>query len=262
MPAAMPAYDDDAWELYAPDDWTQAHDLAAEMPEKLRELQRLFLIEASKHNVLPLDDRRAELLNSDLAGRPTLIKGTSQLLFSGMGHLGENTVLNLKNKSYAATAEVVLPIGPVNGVIVAQGGAFGGWSLYVKDGRLKSCHNAVGIRRWYTQADAALTPGRHQLRMEFAYEGGGLGKGGDVRLYVDGGRVGEGHVEFTQPLSYSVDEGLDVGCESGTPVAEDYTVQTSRFTGRIEWLQLDQGADDHDHLISSEERLRLVLARH
>ena len=145
-----------------------------------------------------------------------------------MGHLGENTVLNLKNKSYAATAEVVLPDGQANGVIVAQGGAFGGWSLYVKDGRLKSCHNVLGIRRWYTEADSALPPGKHQVRMEFAYEGGGLGKGGDVTLYVDGGKVGEGHVELTQPLSYSLDETLDIGCESGTPVAEDYTVADQR----------------------------------
>ena len=160
------------------------------------------------------------------------------------------------------TAEVVLADGEAHGVIVAQGGAFGGWSLYVKDGRLKSCHNVLGIRRWYVQADSAVPSGRHQVRMEFAYEGGGLGKGGDVTLYVDGGKVGEGHVELTQPLSYSIDETLDIGYESGTPVAEDYTVQTSRFTGRIEWVQLDQGADDHDHLISPEERLRLVLTRH
>ena len=261
-PCEMPAFDDDAWELYAPDDWTQAHDLAAEMPEKLHELQRLFLIEAVKHDVLPLDDRRAELLNSDIAGRPTLIKGTSQLLFSGMGHLGENTVLNLKNKSYAVTAEVVVPDGEAHGVIVAQGGAFGGWSLYVKDGRLKSCHNVLGIRRWYVEADSVLPSGRHQVRMEFAYEGGGLGKGGDVTLYVDGGKVGEGHVELTQPLSYSIDETLDIGCETATCVAEDYTARTSRFNGRIEWVQLDQGTDDHDHLISPDERLRVALARH
>ncbi len=261
-PCEMPAYDDDAWELYAPEDWTQAHDLSAEMPEKLHELQRLFLIEATKHNVLPLDDRRAELLNSDIAGRPTLIRGTSQLLFSGMGHLGENTVLNLKNKSYTATAEVVLPDDRADGVIVAQGGAFGGWSLYVKDGHLKSCHNVLGMRRFYAEADSALPAGRHQVRMEFAYDGGGLGKGGEVTLYVDGGKIGEGRVELTQPLTYSVDETLDIGYESGTPVAEDYTVQTSRFNGKIEWVQLDQGADDHDHLISPEERLRLALSRH
>jgi arylsulfatase len=260
-PCEMPAFDDDVWELYAPDDWTQAHDLAAEMPEKLAELQRLFLIEAVKHNVLPLDDRRGDLLNSDIAGRPTLIKGTSQVLFGGMGHLTENTVLNLKNKSYGVTAEVVLPEGNVNGVIVAQGGAFGGWSLYVKDGRLKSCHNVLGIRRWYTEAGSVLPSGKHQVRMEFAYDGGGLAKGGDVTLYVDGEKIGEGRVDLTQPLTFSVDETLDVGYESATPVAQDYTGPTSRFNGTIEWVQLDQGADDHDHLISPEERIRVALVR-
>ncbi|MEE4275380.1 MAG: arylsulfatase [Thermoleophilia bacterium] len=261
-PCEMPAFDDDVWELYAPDDWTQARDLAAEMPEKLHELQRLFLIEAVKYNVLPLDDRRGALLDSDIAGRPTLIKGTSQVLFSGMGHLTENTVVNLKNKSYSATAEVVLPEGAAEGVIVAQGGAFGGWSLYVKDGRLKSCHNVLGLRRWYVEAGSVLPPGRHQVRMEFAYEGGGLGKGGDVTLYVDGDKVGEGRVDLTQPLTFSVDETLDIGYESGTPVAEDYTVRGSGFTGTIEWVQLDQGTDDHDHLISPEERLRVAIMRH
>jgi arylsulfatase len=261
-PAAMPAFDDDVWELYGPDDWTQAHDLAAEMPDRLRELQRLFLIEATRHNVLPLEDRRAELLDSDVAGRPTLVKGASQILFNGMGHLGENTVLNLKNKSYTATAEVVVYDGPAEGVIVAQGGTFGGWALYVKDGHLTSCHNSLGIDRWYASSEAALPPGRHQLRMEFAYEGGGLGKGGDVTLYVDGAAVGGVHVEYTEPLSFSVDETLDIGFDSATPVAEDYTARTSRFTGTIDWVQLDQGADDHDHLISPEERLHLAVHRH
>jgi len=134
--APTPPFDDDVWELYAPDDWTQAHDIAAEMPDKLRELQRLFLIEAARYDVLPLEDRRAELLNNDLADRPTLVRGPSELLFPGMGRLGENVVLNLKNRSHAVTAQVELPESPANGTIVAQGGAFGGWSLFVQGGRL------------------------------------------------------------------------------------------------------------------------------
>ena len=118
--------DDDVWELYGPDDWTQAHDLAAEQPEKLAHLQRLFLIEAAKYNVLPLDDRRVERFNPDLAGRPQLIHGNRQILFGGMGRLSENSVIVLKNKSHAITAEVAVPDGGADGVIVAQGGAFGG----------------------------------------------------------------------------------------------------------------------------------------
>ena len=107
--AQLPALDDDVWELYAPDDWTQAHDLAAEQPDRLRDLQRLFIIEATKYNVLPLDDRRFERFNSDLAGRPSLIHGKTQVLFRGMGRLSENSVINIKNKSHAVTADIRSP---------------------------------------------------------------------------------------------------------------------------------------------------------
>ena len=255
------AFDDDVWELYAPDDWTQARNIAKDNPKVLRELQRLFLIEAAKHNVLPLDDRRVERFNSDLAGRPTLIQGRSQLLFGGMGRLGENTVLNLKNKSHSVTAEVVFPDCNANGVIIAQGGAFGGWALYAKEGRLKYCYNLFGSRRFYVEAVPPLSSGKHQVRMEFAYDGGGLGKGGDITLFIDGEKVGRGRVEATQPMIFSADETCDVGEESGSPVAEDYIPEASGFNGWINWIQLDQGTDDHDHFISPEERLRVAMAR-
>jgi arylsulfatase len=219
------------------------------------------MIEAVKHNVLPLDDRRVERFNSDLAGRPMLVQGRSQLLFDGMGRLGENTVLNLKNKSHSVTAEAVFPDREAGGVIVAQGGAFGGWSLYAKEGRLKYCYNLFGYRRFYVEAVSPLPSGKHQVRMEFAYDGGGLGKGGDVTLFIDGERVGTGRVEATQPMLFSADETCDVGEESGSPVSEDYIVEASRFNGRINWVQLDQGTDDHDHFISPEERWRVVMAR-
>jgi arylsulfatase A-like enzyme len=259
--AQLPALDDDVWELYAPADWSQAHNLAAENPKMLKELQRQFLIEAAKYNVLPLDDRRVERFNSELAGRPTLIKGKSQLLFSGMGRLTENVVLNLKNKSHTVTADVVLRHGTANGVIVAQGGEFGGWALYAKDGKLKYCYNLFGIRRFVTESTTALPAGKHQLRMEFTYAGGGLAKGGQVTLYLDGNKVGEGMVGATQAMIFSGDETLDVGHETGSTVSPDYTAETSRFNGTINWVQLDQGADDHDHLISAEERLKLAMAR-
>jgi arylsulfatase len=257
----LPAFDDDVWELYSPDDWTQAHNLAKDMPEKLHELQRLFLIEAVKYDVLPLDDRRVERFNPEYAGRPTLIKGKSQLLFAGMQRLGENVTLNLKNKSHAVTAEVWLPETGGNGVLVTQGGQFGGWSLYVRDGILKYCYNLLGVQRYYTAATIPLSAGKHQLRMEFAYDGGGLGFGGAISLFLDGSQIGEGRVDATQPMTFSMDESMDVGCETGTMVAEDYTAATSKFNGKIEWIQLDQGADDHDHLISPEERLHLAMTR-
>jgi len=258
----LPAYDDDQWELYDTNtDWTQAHDLSKEMPEKLHTLQRLFLIEAAKYNVLPLDDRRIERFNSELAGRPTLIRGKSQLLFSGMGRLGENVALNTKNKSYAVTAEVVLPEENAHGVIVAIGGGAGGWSFYVTDGRLKYCYNWLGLQRYSTEAGFAVPTVKHQVRTEFAYDGGGLGRGGAVTLYLDGDKIGEGRVDHTAPMISSADETMDIGCEYGTMVTEDYTAGTSKFNGRINWVQLDQGADDHDHLISPEERLRVAMAR-
>ena len=131
----MPALDDDVWELYGPDDWTQSNDLATSNPDKLHQLQRLFLIEAVKYNVLPLDDRRIERFNPDMAGRPTLIRGRSQLLFEGMGRLTENVVLALKNKSHAISAQIEVPEGGANGVILSQGGAFGGFALYLHEGK-------------------------------------------------------------------------------------------------------------------------------
>jgi len=260
----LPAFDDDVWELYAPDDWTQAHDLSKEKPQKLHELQRLFLIEAVKYNVLPLDDRQPERFNTDLAGRPELIKGNSQLLFAGMGRLTENVVLNLKNRSHAVTAEVVFPDGApggANGTIIAQGGAFGGWSLYTRDGRLKYCYNLLGINRYYVESDSVLPAGKHEVRMEFTYDGGGLGRGGSVALYLDGSQIGEGRIGPTQPLIYSMDETTDVGCETGTTVAEDYDARASKFNGRINWIQLDKGLNDCDHLITPEQRLKVAMTR-
>ncbi len=262
----LPAFDDDVWELYAPGDWTQAHDLSKEQPQELHDLQRLFLIEAVKYNVLPLDDRQPERFNPELAGRPELIKGDSQLLFAGMGRLTENTVINLKNRSHAVTAEVELPADAANrvaanGTIIAQGGAFGGWSLYTVAGRLKYCYNLLGINRYCVASDSLLPSGTHEVRMEFTYDGGGLGKGGSVTLYLDGSPIGAGRIGPTQPLVYSMDETTDVGCETGTTVAEDYDARASKFNGRINWVQLDKGLNDCDHLITPEERLKVAMAR-
>jgi Sulfatase len=261
--AKLPAYDDDVWELYGPDDWTQSHDLAGERPDRLHDLQRLFLIEAARYNVLPLDDRRVERFNPDLAGRPQLIRGNSQLLFGGMSRLSENSVLVIKNKSHAVTAQVLAPETGARGVIVSQGGSFGGWALYVNNGRPAYCYNLFGLQRFKVEGDAPIPPGEHQVRMEFAYDGGGLAKGGTVALYIDGDKVGQGRVEATQPMMFSADETTDVGSDSATPVSDDYGPGTSRFTGRVRWVQIDidEAADDVDHLIRPEERLRIAMAR-
>jgi arylsulfatase len=178
-----------------------------------------------------------------------------------MGRLSENSVVSIKNKSFSVTADVTVPAEGARGVIIAQGGRFGGWSLYVDDGGLKFVYNVLGIQHFATAADSRLTEGAHRVRMEFAYDGGGLAKGGDVTLLCDGVAVGTGRVEATQPLVFSADETTDVGYESGTPVSEDYTPQGSRFTGKIHWVRIDTGDDDHDHFIDPEERLRVAMAR-
>jgi arylsulfatase A-like enzyme len=261
--AELPAIDDDVWELYAPDDWTQSNDLAAEQPEKLAELQRLFLIEATRYGVLPLDDRRVERFVPEVAGRPSLIKGNSQLLFGGMKRISENSMIVIKNRSHAVTAQLVVPEGGGEGVVIAQGGTFGGWCIYLHEGRPTYCYNLLGIARFKVAGSEPLAAGEHQVRIEFTYDGGGLGKGGDAALYVDGAKVGEGRVEGTHPLLFSGDETTDLGSDLGTPVSDDYASADSAFTGKIEWVQIDvdEAAEDPDHLISPEERFRVAMAR-
>jgi arylsulfatase len=231
------------------------------MPGKLHELQRLWLIEAVKYNVLPLDDRFLERTNPDLAGRPQLVRGDSQMLFGGMGRLTENSIINIKNKSHSVTAEVEIPPSGAQGVIIAQGGSSGGWSLYAHNGKLKYCYNAVGIRYAYTESENALPAGTHQVRMEFAYDGGGLAKGGNVTLYLDGKKDGAGRVEQTSPFIFSADETCDIGMEAGSAVSPDYGPRGNEFSGEVNWVQIDVGKDDFDHLISPEERVNLAMAR-
>ena len=233
------------------------------MPEKLAELQELWLDEARKYNVLPLDDRRVERFNSDLAGRPTLVKGNTQLLFGGMGRLTENALINIKNKSHAVTAEVVVPDEGAEGVIIAQGGAYAGWSLYANEGKPTYCYNLLGLQRFKIEGDSPIPSGEHQVRMEFAYDGGGLAKGGTVTLYVDGDKVGEGRVEGTVPMVFSADETADIGSDTASPVSDDYGSKDSAFTGKVNWVQIDvdEDAEDLDHLITPEERLRVAMAR-
>jgi arylsulfatase len=260
--AALPAFDADLWELYdGRTDYSQAHDVAADQPAMLAKLQRLWLIEATKYNVLPIDDRGAERFEPELAGRPTLIRGDSQQFFPGMGRLSENSVVSIKNKSFSVTAELDVPEGGAEGVIIAQGGRFGGWVVYAKGGKAKFVYNVLGIKEFATEATKAIPAGTHQVRMEFAYDGGGLAKGGNVTLYYDGTVVGNGRVEATQPMVFSADETTDIGYESGTTVTADYSAHSSRFTGKINWVQIDIGDDDHDHFIDPDERLRIAMAR-
>ena len=180
-----------------------------------------------------------------------------------MIRLSENSVLNIKNRSHAVTADVTIPEDGGRGVVVAQGGAFGGWSVYLQEGVLAYCYNLFGMRLFKAYGEAAVPAGERQLRVEFTYDGGGLGKGGSVELFVDGRPVGRGRVEVTVPLAFSADETLDVGSDSATPVSDDYDPKSGAFTGRVHRVQIDvdENAEDADHLISPEERMRIAVAR-
>lgn len=231
------------------------------MPDRLASLQRLWLIEAVKYNVLPIDDRRAERFSAKLAGRPQLVSGNRQVLFPGMKRLSEHSVLNIKNRSFSVTAAVDIPASTsAHGVVIAQGGRFGGWTLYVKDGRLRFVYNLLGMTEFATESAVDLPPGKHQIRVEFAYDGGGLARGGDVTLFHDGIPVGTGRVEQTQPLIFSAEETTDIGDDYGMPVSADYGV-TSKFNGRIDVVQIEIGDDDHTHLIDPEEVARVAISR-
>ncbi|MGH3703631.1 MAG: arylsulfatase [Agromyces sp.] len=254
-----PALTDDTWELYAPDDWTQSHDLATEQPEKLRELQDRFLIEGAKYNVLPIDDRQRERFDPKVAGRPDLMQGRTTLtLRPGMTRLNENTVLNVKNTSFTVTAKVETPSeGAAEGAVIAQGGSFGGWALYFRDGLLTYAHNFVGLEIQKVRATRAVAPGEHVVELRFDYDGGGAGKGGAVTLTSDGVEIGSGRVERTVPGLFSFDEGLDIGFDSLDPVVDDYASARGAFNGTIETVTIDiapGGEHDPDLVLRARYR--------
>jgi arylsulfatase A-like enzyme len=232
---------DDRWELYdTRDDFSLSNDLAARNPAKLKELQDLFMTEAVKYNVLPIDDRFIERFNSKLAGRPDLMGDRMSLtLHPGMKAMLEDSFINVKNRSVSITADLEVPEGGANGAILAQGGRFGGWSLHMKGGRLAYTYNYLGMRRTTVLSKEPIPAGKASVRMEFAYDGGGIGKGGVVSLFVNGKKAGEGRLERTQPLAFSSEDGTDVGMDEGTPVIEDYQPRSTKFTGTIRKVVVD-----------------------
>jgi len=227
---------EDVWELYdVRADFSLANDLAASQPERLAELQAVFMKEAEKYHVLPIDDRLLERVNASLVGRPDLMGSrTSLTLAEGMTGMTENAFLNIKNKSKTITAEVEVPESGANGAILVQGGRFGGWALYVKDGVPAYDYNFLGLKRTTIAAKEKLKPGKATIRFDFAYDGGGLAKGGTGTLFVNDEKVGEGRIEYTQAMIFSADETADVGIDLATPVVESIGSEAkSRFTGKI-----------------------------
>jgi arylsulfatase A-like enzyme len=245
------SFRDDVWELYdTRTDPSQAHDLAAEHPERLAALQELFLIEAAKYRVFPLDDRVTERENPQIAGRLDLLDGRRSMTFHGRTRrLIEEATPNVKNTSHTVVADVEVD-GELDadseGVIVAQGGRFGGWALYCREGRPCYVYNFFGLRVHTVRAEEPMTPGRHEVRMDFCYDGGGLGRGGEVVLTVDGAKVASGVVDATVPYYFSFDETLDVGVDLGTPVSDDYAAVGNEFTGTVHTVRIDlhEGPED------------------
>jgi arylsulfatase len=232
---------EDRWELYhVAEDFSMAKDLAAERPDKLKELQSLFLAEAVKYQVLPIDDRRIERTNPLIAGRPDIMGGRKSLeLYPGMGFMPENGFINTKNASFSIEARIESGGATASGVLVSQAGRFGGWSFYVKDGKPVYLYNYLGLERYAVTADRPLPDGEATVRMEFAYDGEPkLGGGGTVTLSVNGEKVGSGRVEKTQFALWSADETANVGIDRETPVSPDYTEETSKFTGAIDRITI------------------------
>jgi arylsulfatase len=259
-----PSFDADEWELYDTiKDWSQAHDLSKEMPEKLRELQELFLIEASRYNVFPLDDRRYERFNPAIAGRPDLPAGRKTMTFyPGMTHLMENTVLNIKNRSHTITAEVEVSEGKTDGVIAAQGGRFGGWGLYVKDGLVKYAYNWFDVEYYHVEATRKLPTGTVNIHYHFDFDGGQPGSGGTGTLHINEAKVGDGRIDKTVPFVFSADETMDIGGDKALPVTDDYPEgEKNQFKGKIHWVRIDLEEDDVSHLEPPELKYHRMMAK-
>jgi arylsulfatase len=237
----LPPLTTDVWELFnAKEDFSLTNNLAADQPDKLKELQALFMKEAEKYHVLPIDDRTIERTNAALAGRPDVLGDrTSLTLYEGMQGMLENTFMNIKNRSSKITAKLDVP-ARANGAILSQGGRFGGWSLYMKDGKPAYIYNYLGLARYTVASPQVLPSGPATVVLDFAYDGGGAGKGGLATLYVNDKPVAEGRVEQTQPNIFSADETADVGVDNQTPVALGIGIgPETRFTGKIEVVTLE-----------------------
>jgi arylsulfatase len=237
-----PPLANDVWELYNVDqDFSQATDLAKKNPAKLQELQALFLQEAERNHVLPIDDRRSERFNPIIAGRPDLLGGRRSLtVYPGMTGMMENAFINVKGVHHVITAEVELKDASTDGVILAQAGFFGGWVLYMKDGKPHHEYNFFALERTNIAGAAAIPPGKHVIRYEFIPDEARPGTGGRSLLSVNGVQVAEGRIPKTQPFAFSADEGADVGLDGETNVSPDYKPGANAFTGRIVKVTVEQ----------------------
>ncbi|MGH6802003.1 MAG: hypothetical protein ACREC3_01385 [Methyloceanibacter sp.] len=263
MEGRVPAVNDYKWELYnINEDFSQANNLAAKEPQKLRELQALFAKEAEKFNVFPIENSRIDRF--DVTNRPSLTTGREQFTYyAGLVRIPEGAAPDTKNKSYQIKAEVVIPKGGAEGMLLTHGGRFSGWGLYLLKGKPVFHYNLAGVARYNIASKAELAPGAHTIVFDFKYDGSGLGKGGTGTLLVDGKRVAQGRIERTLPFRLSLDETLDCGEDTGTPVSEDYRVPF-KFTGDLKKVVIDLkpeklSAEDHRKL--KEAKAAIAVAQ-
>jgi arylsulfatase A-like enzyme len=237
-PAPRRPLTEDIWELYHADqDFSLANNLADQNPEKLEELKKKFLEEAIKHNVLPLDDRSIERFDPVIAGRPDLMNGRTKLtLYEGAKGIPENAFINVKNTSLTITAEVDVPAN-ANGVIICQGGDFGGWSFYMSDGKPTYFYNWVGLEKYAVASTQKVSPGKHTFQVDFAYDGG-RGGGGTATISMDGTKIAEGKIAKTNSNTFGIDESADVGTDENTPVNPAYH-KKEKFTGKIKSVTIE-----------------------
>ncbi len=242
MAAKIPPLKDDVWELYnVSEDFSQANNLAQQNPAKLKELQEMFMKEAARNNVLPIDDRRSERFNPAIAGRPDLLGGRKSLtVYEGMTGMLENAFINVKGVHHTITADVEVKDAKTQGVIIAQAGYFGGWVLYMKDGKVHHEYNWFALERTNIAGTTALAPGKHTIVYEFIPDEAKPGTAGQSILSVDGEQVAEGHIPKTQPFAFSGDEGADVGVDGETNVSTDYKQGENAFTGKIVKVTVEQ----------------------
>jgi hypothetical protein len=199
--------------------------------------------------------------DAKLTERPELIKGDTQTLFPGMIRLSEHALINTKNKSHSVTAQITVPENGANGVIIAQGGNFGGWGLYCKDAKLKYVYNLLGLHTYTVEFPDVLASGDAQVQMDFTCDGGGLGKGGTAALYVDGTKVAEGRLDKTHPLIFSADSTAIAGEKGGTPISDDFVrAGNNAYNGTVSWVHIAVGDDSHDHYIDEEDRIRIAMS--
>jgi arylsulfatase len=258
--------DDFQWELYhVAEDFSEANNLAAANPAKLKEFQAVFDQEAKKYNVLPLD--ASFIARVDVRIRPSLTRGRNTFTYyPGTIRVPEGAAPDVKNKDFTITAEVEIPDGGADGVLATQGGRFGGWGLLIRDGKpeFDYAFSNQAQHKYRVASTEKLTPGRHTIKLDFKYDGPGMGKSATGTLSVDGKQVAQGKIERSIPTRFSLDETMDIGEDTGTPVTEDYLDKMPfKFTGTLIKLVIELGksgltASDEKRLEEFNRRLALV----